>query len=107
MRKAVPWFVLAAAVVLLDQLTKWVVLDAFLEGRARRIEVAPFLNIVLTFNEGAAFGMFSQFGGWQTPLLAAFALAAAIFVAVVLVRSPGRRLLCAGLALVLGGALGN
>jgi signal peptidase II len=107
MRRALPWFALSAAIVVVDQLTKWAVLEAFLSGRTRRVEVTSFLNLVLTFNEGAAFGMFSQAGGWQTPLLALFSLAAAAFVSVLLVRSAGRRLLCAGLALVLGGALGN
>ena len=51
--------------------------------------------------------MFSDAAGWQTPALIVFALAAIGLVGTFIVRSPGRRLLCTGLAFILGGALGN
>ena len=100
------WFALAAAIVAADQLTKWLVL-AYFENRYPREELTGFFNLVLVFNKGAAFSLFAQAAGWQTPLLAAFALAAAAIVSVLIVRNPGRGLLCLGLALILGGALGN
>jgi signal peptidase II len=100
-----PWFVGAAAIVLADQLTKWLVLARFVPGE--RVELASFFNMVLVFNKGAAFSFLAAAPGWQTPLLAAFALGAAVVVSVLLVRAPQRRMLCAGLALILGGALGN
>ena len=100
------WFALAAAIVAADQLTKWLVLGYF-ENRYPRVELTGFFNLVLVFNKGAAFSLFAQAAGWQTPLLAAFALAAAVIVSVLIVRNPGRGLLCLGLALILGGALGN
>jgi signal peptidase II len=59
------------------------------------------------YNKGAAFSFLSDAPGWQTPLLIAFALVAIAIVGTLLVRSPGRRLLCTGFALILGGALGN
>jgi signal peptidase II len=100
------WFALSAAIVAADQLTKWLVLGYF-EHRYPRVELTGFFNLVLVFNKGAAFSLFAQAAGWQTPLLAAFALAAAVIVSVLIVRNPGRGLLCLGLALILGGALGN
>ena len=100
------WFALSAAIVAADQLTKWLVLGYF-ENRYPRVELTGFFNLVLVFNKGAAFSLFAQAAGWQTPLLAAFALAAAVIVSVLIVRNPGRGLLCLGLALILGGALGN
>ena len=100
------WFALSAAIVAADQLTKWLVLSYF-ENRYPRVELTGFFNLVLVFNKGAAFSLFAQAAGWQTPLLAAFALAAAVIVSVLIVRNPGRGLLCLGLALILGGALGN
>jgi signal peptidase II len=100
------WFALSAAIVAVDQLTKWLVLGYF-ENRYPRVELTGFFNLVLVFNKGAAFSLFAQAAGWQTPLLAAFALAAAVIVSVLIVRNPGRGLLCLGLALILGGALGN
>jgi len=100
-----PWFAGAAAIVLADQLTKWLMLARFAPGE--RLELTGFFNLVLVFNKGAAFSFLAAAQGWQTPLLAAFALGAAVVVSVLIVRSPERRLLCAGLALILGGALGN
>ena len=106
MSRAWRWFALSAAIVAADQLTKWLVLGYF-ENRYPRMELTGFFNLVLVFNKGAAFSLFAQAAGWQTPLLAAFALAAAVIVSVLIVRNPGRGLLCLGLALILGGALGN
>jgi signal peptidase II len=105
MSRAWPWFLVSAGIVVADQLTKWLVLARFAPGE--RLEVAPFFNLVLAFNKGAAFSFLAGAGGWQTPLLAAFALVACVIVTVLLLRSPGRTLFCAGLALILGGALGN
>jgi signal peptidase II len=99
------WFALSALVIVADQLTKWAVLAAFAPGE--RLALTPFLNLVLVFNRGAAFSLLADAPGWQTPLLAAVAVAAAAIVGTLIVRDPGRRLLCTGLALVLGGALGN
>ena len=100
------WFALAGFIVIADQLTKWAILGYF-AGRHPREELTGFLNLVLVYNKGAAFSMFAQAGGWQTPMLVAFALIAAVIVGVLIVRNPGKRLLCLGLALILGGAVGN
>jgi signal peptidase II len=105
MSRAWPYFLASLAIVLADQITKWIVLARF--APLERLEITPFFNLVLAFNKGAAFSFLAGAGGWQTPLLVAFALVAAIVVSVLLLRSPGRRLFCAGLALILGGAVGN
>jgi len=99
------WFALAALLVLADQATKALVLSRVALGE--RLELAPFFNLVFVYNAGAAFSLLAQAGGWQKPLLVAFALGAAALVSVLIVRRPGERLLCTGLALILGGALGN
>ena len=106
MSSAWRWFALSAGIVAADQLTKWLVLGYF-ENRYPRVELTGFFNLVLVFNKGAAFSLFAQAAGWQTPLLAAFALAAAVIVSVLIMRNPDRGLLCLGLALILGGAVGN
>jgi signal peptidase II len=106
MSKARRWFAIAAAIVAADQLTKWVVLSYFLNKQPRE-EITAFFNLVLVFNKGAAFSFLAQAPGWQTPVLAVFALAASVIVSVLIFRNPGRNLLCAGLACVLGGAVGN
>ena len=105
MSRTPAWFGASAAIVLVDQLTKWLVLSNFTPGT--RVELTGFFNLVLVFNKGAAFSFLADAPGWQTPVLVAFAAAAAIVVSVLLARSSGRGLFCAGLALILGGALGN
>lgn len=105
MLKTGRWFALAALIVVLDQLSKWAVLAHFAPGERRA--VTEFFNMVLVFNKGAAFSFLADAPGWQTPVLVGFACVAAGLVSVLIVRSPERRALCAGLALILGGALGN
>jgi len=100
------WFALAAAIVAADQLAKWAVLDHF-AGREPRAAVTGFFNLVLVCNKGAAFSFLADAPGWQTPLFVVFALAAAGLCGTLIVRNPGKRLFCAGLALIVGGALGN
>jgi signal peptidase II len=106
MSRAWSWFALAAGIVAADQLAKWVVLEYF-EGRAPREAVTGFFNLVLVCNKGAAFSFLADAPGWQTPLFVVFALAAAVICSVLIVRDAGKRLFCAGLALIVGGALGN
>jgi signal peptidase II len=105
LRESWRWFAFAALIVVVDQAVKWIVLERF--GPGERLVVTDFFNLVLVFNKGAAFSFLAQAGGWQTPVLVVFALVAAGIVSVLLVRSPGRRMLCTALALVLGGAVGN
>jgi len=103
---AAPWFGISAALIVFDQLTKWVVLGYF-SGRGPVEPLTPFFNLVLACNKGAAFSFLAGAPGWQTPLFAGFAIVASVVVGVLIVRHPGKRLFCGALALVLGGALGN
>jgi signal peptidase II len=104
-RQLAPWLLVAITVAVLDQTTK-AVIQASLQPGAR-IYVAPFLDLVLVFNTGAAFSFLAGAGGWQRGLFIAIALAAAALIVHLLRRHPGDRLFCAGLALILGGAAGN
>jgi signal peptidase II len=60
----------------------------------------------LAFNRGAAFSFLAGADGWQRWLFTAIAIAASVFI-VWLLRRGGSRLYLLGLALILGGALGN
>jgi len=98
------WLWLAAAVIALDQLSKhWIVLS-FRPGEELRL--APFASLVLAFNRGAAFSFLADGSGWQRWLFAVIAVAACVAMLWFL-RRGGRALFCAGLALIIGGALGN
>ena len=52
-RPLVPWLAVAAAIVLLDQMTKALVQASLAPGE--RIPMLPFADLVLVFNAGAAF----------------------------------------------------
>ena len=103
--RATHWFLIAALVIVADRLTKWAALAWLRPGEA--LEVTGFFNLVLVFNRGAAFSFLANAPGWQTPFFVAVALIASAIVSWMLWRDPARRLLCTGLALILGGALGN
>ncbi|MCL2345107.1 MAG: signal peptidase II [Desulfobulbus sp.] len=103
--KAARWYSLAALVIVLDQISKWVVLGHI--GYGESITVAPFWNWVLTFNSGAAFSFLADQPGWQRWFFTLLALAVSAWIAVMLRRHPERRLASLALALILGGALGN
>lgn len=97
---------LTALIIALDQLTKsWIVarLAVF-----QAVNVLPVLQITRVYNSGAAFSFLAHAAGWQRWAFAALAL----IVSAVLIswlRKIDRRevLLACGVALVLGGALGN
>ena len=99
------WLALAAAVAVLDQLTKQWVLGTLRVGET--IAVAPFVDLVLWFNRGAAFSFLADGAGWQRLFLIVVALVAVFVIVWLLVRHRADRLFCVGLALVLGGAIGN
>ncbi len=100
-----PWLGLAAVVILADQFTKLVVVQALAPGDSRVLN--GWLNLVLAFNRGAAFSMFNDAGGWQSRVFLAIGIGASAFIVHLLSRHASQRLFCAALALILGGALGN
>ncbi|HEY2807645.1 MAG TPA: signal peptidase II [Steroidobacteraceae bacterium] len=100
------WLWLSAAVVVADQLAKsWIVHHFSLYERLR---VLPVLDIILTYNTGAAFSFLSDAAGWQRWVFVALALGISIVLITWLQRlRGGQQLLACGLALIVGGALGN
>lgn len=105
LRQVAPWIAFAVLLVVFDQATKLFILSRFADGES--VRVTPFFNLVLVYNKGAAFSFLAGAPGWQTPLLAAIALTAIGIVGWMLWRNPSRRLLDTGLAMILGGAIGN
>jgi signal peptidase II len=93
----------AVATVVLDQLTKLVMLGVLEAGA---IEVAPFFNLVLVWNRGVSFGMLDASGGLAPWVLSGLALAVVVALVVWLHRTD-HLLTGIALGLVIGGALGN
>ena len=105
LRRIVPWLAIAALIVVADQLSKSAISASLRLGEVR--EITGFFNLVLANNRGAAFSFLSDAGGWQRLLFIGIAVAATAFIVVMLARHSSERLFSAGLALILGGALGN
>jgi signal peptidase II len=102
---------IAAAVFVLDRITKILIKHNFSVWDTVAI-IPGFFNIVHTENTGAAFSLFAGArSGLRTFLLVAVSTAALAIISVLLWRMHGRmgesRATQFGLALILGGALGN
>jgi signal peptidase II len=98
---------IAVVVVAVDQLSKWWIVHNLELGQS--IELLPVFAILRTFNTGAAWSMFADAGGaqrWIFTVLAVGVSAALIYWLRRLALST-HTLLATGLALILGGALGN
>jgi len=98
----------AIIVVILDQLSKYFVLQHFGETGCvdRREAVTAFLDLVLTCNRGMSFGLFNTGHGLSVPLFAivAVAIIAILFFWLSRARSD---LLARAIGLIIGGAVGN
>jgi signal peptidase II len=104
---AVPWtrwLWISVAVIVLDQVTKAAIVATFRVGE--EMPFTSFFSLVLAFNTGAAFSFLAGAAGWQRWLFTAIAVLACALMLWLLKRG-GSRLYCAGLALIIGGALGN
>ena len=99
------WFFLSAVVVVLDYATKIAELGAFSVGESRA--VTSFFNLVLVYNKGAAFSFLAGAQGWQTLFFAVIAIVASCIISYLIHKNQAKSLFSCGLALILGGALGN
>ncbi len=123
--KATVGFSLALDVLILDQLSKWLILEYVIrkeiqpnaqpiglidwlrEAPARfqqaSVEILPFFNLTMVWNEGVSFGMFHGTGIW---LLVGLSLIITALFSYWLTKAQGW-VQTVGLGLVIGGAIGN
>ena len=96
---------LAAVVIVLDQISKYWILEIFRLPAKGTVEVLPFFSLSMVWNRGVSFGLLQAEGlvRWG---LATFSLIVAIALAV-WARKVQRPLLSVALGLVIGGAIGN
>jgi len=97
---------IALITCLVDQASKFWLLNDFDLASRGSVAVAPFFDLVLTWNTGISYGLFPQHGTVGAWVLLEFEAAAVIFLWVWLTRAPSR-LTAAALALIIGGAFGN
>lgn len=99
------WLGLAFIVLLLDQISKVLILGLFRHGDG--MVITSFFNLVRVHNTGAAFSFLAQAGGWQRWLFTLIGIGAAVFIVWMLRAHPGQKLFAFSLSCILGGALGN
>ena len=100
-----PWLGIAFVVIVLDQITKWLILRDFQYGES--VVVTSFFNIVRAHNTGAAFSFLAGASGWQRWFFVGLGAVAAVFIIWMLRSHGGQRLFALALSLILGGAVGN
>jgi signal peptidase II len=104
--RAAVWLLLSALIVLADQVSKSWITSHYNEFEFTTI--LPILDITRMHNVGAAFSFLASASGWQRWLFIGLAVTVSTGIVVWLYRMPrSHGLLAAGLALVLGGAVGN
>lgn len=96
---------IAAAVLVVDQVSKWWLLG-LMETHNGFVGVLPFFNLVMVWNRGVSFGMFAGDSDVTRWILVGIAVLISVIMAVVLWKTASR-LMALSLGLVIGGALGN
>ena len=99
------WLCVAALVIVLDQLVKALIVSVFQLGDSHY--VTSFFSIVRAHNLGAAFSFLAGAGGWQRWFFVGLAVAAVVFICIMLKRYGHQTLFALALTLILGGAVGN
>lgn len=97
---------IALAVFLLDQWSKWWLINVYGMGMRSRVDLHEYFALVMAWNRGVSFSMFAHSAEWMPKVL----VAAAVIISGLLVRlalQAERRGERVGYALVVGGALGN
>lgn len=103
------WLGIVLLVVLSDQLSKGLAELWLLHGQP--YPIVPFFNLTLLYNEGAAFSLLSEAGGWQRW----FFVIVTVIVCGILwsllgklkSEEPGAAMSATGMVLIMGGAVGN
>lgn len=99
------WLGIAVIVVLLDQVSKITLSRLLVYGQSEMI--TPYFNLVMVYNQGAAFSFLANSGGWQRWFFSGLALVVSLGIIWMLHKNSGQRLFCWALTLILGGAVGN
>jgi signal peptidase II len=99
------WLGIAIIIVLLDQVTKITMSRLLVYGQSEVI--APYFNLVMVYNQGAAFSFLANSGGWQRWFFSGLAFVVSLVIIWMLWKNASQRLFCWSLSLILGGAVGN
>jgi signal peptidase II len=99
------WLAVALWVVGADQLTKFLIAQWLSYGQSS--PVTGFFDLVLVYNPGAAFSFLADHSGWQRWFFIVLTSTVSVWLVVLIRRHAAEKVLPLGLALILGGAIGN
>jgi signal peptidase II len=99
------WLALALGVVVLDQLSKALVVQQFVLNHSQ--PMTSFFNLVRVHNTGAAFSFLAGASGWQRWFFVVLGAAASGFIVWMLKKHPTQKLFCFAVSMIMGGAIGN
>ncbi len=101
----IAWLLFSMVLAIGDQWIKDVMQHQLIVGDVQ--EVTEFFNLTMAYNTGAAFSFLADAGGWQREFFTTIAVLAVIILSFIVGRNSHRWILCFGLALIMGGAIGN
>ena len=100
------YLTISAAIIGLDQVTKWLIVSWL--ALYETVAIMPYFNLTMAHNNGAAFSFLAQAGGWQRWFFTVLALVISTVLVVWLAKlKPEAKLEAISLSLVIGGAIGN
>ncbi len=101
------WLPLSVAVIVLDQITKLLIVQHFTYGE--RLNLLPVLDLTLAYNPGAAWSFLAAESGWQRWLFTGLSIvvSAALLLWLRRLKARSQGLLSCAVSLILAGALGN
>lgn len=93
-------------IFLLDQISKYCILNIVNLPQKGSVPVLPFFNFTMVWNRAITFGMLGQFGSWGSVIfsVSAFVIAASLFIWMIRARKIW---VIMSLGAIVGGALGN
>lgn len=98
--------IIAASIFVIDRISKWWIVSVIDLPARRQIEVLPFFDLSMVWNQGVSFGLFQSGSLTGRTILVIFSLCVVGFLIKWLLEAD-RRLQAIFLGLIIGGALGN
>ena len=99
-------YALAAAVIVIDQISKFWILNVYALPAKGQVAILPFFDLTMVWNRGVSFGFLraeQDLARWGLVLFSVIVAGALAWWA----RKTEEPLRCAALGLVIGGAIGN
>lgn len=98
---------IALLVLILDQASKYWILNVYDLPAKRVVEITSFFNLAMVWNPGVSFGLFQADSFWGKAILVIFTLGVVTGLAIWYLRGVQGWAMNLSLPLVIGGAIGN